>query len=94
MAMDVVDYQIKGVEMQFVELELDPLEDHDLSGLGVEPNRARAAVRLDRTGREGTLVLGIEDRVDLTDQRQQIGEQLARQRRAGENAGGPGHEAC
>ena len=26
MAMDVVDYEIKGAEMQFVELELDPGE--------------------------------------------------------------------
>ncbi|MFX8347226.1 AIM24 family protein, partial [Acinetobacter baumannii] len=26
MAMDVVDYEIKGAEMQFVEIELDPGE--------------------------------------------------------------------
>ena len=26
MAMDVVDYEIKGAEMQFVEVELDPGE--------------------------------------------------------------------
>ena len=26
MGMDVVDYEIKGAEMQFVEIELDPTE--------------------------------------------------------------------
>ena len=39
-------------------------------------------------------LLGIQDPADLAHEREQIGEQLARQRRASLDAGRPGHEAC
>ena len=45
-------------------------------------------------GDRGEQLVGVEDGVDLSDEREEVGEQLAGQRRAGMGAGGAGHGAC
>jgi hypothetical protein len=45
-------------------------------------------------GDRGEQLVGVEDAVDFSDEREQVGEQLAGQRRAAKGAGGARHGAC